>query len=199
MWGLNPNTAPTMTVTINNITGAYRELGQLTTQGFSDRSTEGYRPRADEILGIHRSRNAEDACRLIYDILRDIPLAEEDRRVLYVCILEIILASTHFLIKKQQFKEMLIALRDNDRGPTTFMDLFRALPQSCRVFLIPAISEPPSMVNSQPSPIICSMRSSSAPNWTGTSPWRHSVPSFRGEVDHPCSDPSSANRITLPK
>lgn len=127
MWGLNPNTAPAMTVIINNITGAYRELGHLATQGFSDRSTGGYRRRTDEILSIHQSKNTEDACRLIYDILRDISLAEEDRRVIYAWILETIFADTRSLAGKQHFQEMLVALRDNHREPTSFMDLFRAV------------------------------------------------------------------------
>lgn len=127
MWGLNPSTDPTMTVTLNNITGAYRELGQLETEVFSNRITEGYRARFDDILGIHQSRNTVDACRLIYEILRDISLAEEDRRVIYACIMETILAGTRSLAGKKNFQEILTALRDNHRRPTSFMDLFRAV------------------------------------------------------------------------
>jgi hypothetical protein len=127
MWGLDPNPNPTITVTIRNITGAYREFGQLATLGSSHTVEVEKQLRADMILDIHRSGALEDASRLVYDILRDIPLAEEDRRIIYACILEIILANTRSPARKKHLREVLSGLRDNHRGPSNFIELFNTV------------------------------------------------------------------------
>lgn len=119
--------APLTTVTLDNLTGSYRELGRLTTRQAEEYIIYSKHHRADEIIRLNRTGTAVSASALLYDILRDIPLSEENRRVIFVIIISSLIAAAHIADRSKVLKYALIELRDKYSKLDTFQDLLNLM------------------------------------------------------------------------
>lgn len=120
---------PTLTtVTLQNITGSYRELGHLICDNETLDPLLVEHHRDDELISIYKEKDFGIVSALIYDILRDSPLPEDSRRVLHVRFIYTLISYYRSReTQKNKFKDALSDLlrtEESNASGVTYSDFF---------------------------------------------------------------------------